>query len=69
MDDANEILTKPTVGGMDVCRQCGHYQWEHNVDILVDGSVVRPKSENRLPDICQHEGSLRCCIAFCRKFE
>jgi hypothetical protein len=69
MTEATEILSKPPVGGMDLCGRCGHHQWEHNVDIVVDGKIVRPKTRNRQGDICLHEGSLRCCMAFCRKFE
>ena len=69
MKEATEVLSKPLVGGMDLCRRCGHHQWEHNVDIVVDGKVVRRKSKKRQYDICLHEGSLLCCIANCRKFE
>ena len=68
MEEA-EILTKPPVGGMESCKRCGHQQWEHNVDIVVDGRIVRPRSSNRVDDICLHDGSLRCCNDFCRKFE
>ena len=69
MSQEPEILSKPPVGGMDLCRNCGHFQWEHNVDVVVDGKVVRPRTTERHEDICLHEGSLRCCMAFCRKFE
>ena len=67
--EAAEILSKPAVGGMDICQRCGHHQWEHNMDIVVDGKIVRPRTEKRQEDICLHEGSLLCCIANCRKFE
>jgi len=69
MKEATAILVKPPVGGMDPCKKCGHYEWEHNVDIVVEGKIVRPKNSERMDDICQHEGSLRCCVDFCRKFE
>jgi len=42
--EAAEILSKPAVGGMDICQRCGHHQWEHNMDIVVDGKIVRPRS-------------------------
>ena len=69
MNEATEILNKPPVGGMELCQRCGHHQWEHNVDIVVDGEIVRCKNEKRLEGICLHEGSLLCCMAYCRKFE
>ena len=69
MEESTDILRKPTVGGMDLCQRCGRHQWEHNVDIVVDGKIVRPKSKERQDEICLHEGSLLCCIANCRKFE
>ena len=69
MTEATGILRKPPVGGMDLCQRCGHQQWEHNMDVVVDGKIVRPKSEERLENICLHEGSLLCCLANCRKFE
>jgi hypothetical protein len=68
-EKTTEILAKPAVGGMDVCQRCGHHQWEHNVDIVVDGRIVRYRNAKRLDDLCLHEGSLLCCIANCRKFE
>ena len=48
MNEATEIFNKPPVGGMDLCQGCGHPQWEHNVDIVVDGEIVRCKNEKRL---------------------
>jgi hypothetical protein len=69
MKEGVEILQKPSVGGVDSCGRCGHPEWEHNVDIVVDGKIVRRKSKNRLQDICLHEGSLLCCHANCRNFQ
>jgi hypothetical protein len=69
MSEDAGILSKPSVGGMEVCQRCGHHKWEHNVDIVVDGKIVRPKNENRAPNICQYQGSVRCCFAFCQNFE
>ena len=69
MDQQPSNLQKPSVGGMDLCRRCNHPQWEHNVDIIVDGKIARPKSDQRAPNICQHGGSVRACFAFCQGFE
>lgn len=69
MTESTHILSKPPVGGTDLCSRCGHPQWEHNMDIVVDGKIVRPKTSKRRDDICLHEGSLLCCIENCRKFE
>ena len=69
MNEQAEILKKPSVGGMDVCQRCGHHKWEHNVDIMVDGEIIRPKNTERAFNICLHEGSVRCCFAFCQNFE
>jgi hypothetical protein len=69
MNEAIELPMKPSVGGMEVCERCGHYQWEHNVDIVVDGKVVRPETKERQGGVCLHNGTIRCCQAFCREFQ
>jgi hypothetical protein len=69
MKEPTELLSKPPVGGMELCQSCGHHQWEHNVDIVLDGKIVRPKTEERQDGVCLHAGSRRCCVAFCRQFE
>jgi hypothetical protein len=46
MKEDADILKKSSVGRMDVCQRRGHPKWEHNVDIVVDGKIVRPKNRS-----------------------